>query len=225
MPLINYIPSKDEDFQAWSQNFSTLITATPTAFGLVAGQAVAYAALVASFSAALSAATNPTTRTKPSVASKNVARATLEASSRNLAAVVQGYPSITDTQLAALGLTIRSNSRTPVPSPTTYPILAVVGAGPLQCTVRISDQLTPDLRAMPFGVIAAQIFVKYGTIAPVSIADATFLKVASRQPVRIDFDPSKANQPVSIVAVWQTRRGLIGPMSAVTSTTVIAPSA
>ncbi|MGC4032207.1 MAG: hypothetical protein QM754_10845 [Tepidisphaeraceae bacterium] len=34
----DYLPTKDAEFLAFAKNFSTKITATPTAFGLVAAQ-------------------------------------------------------------------------------------------------------------------------------------------------------------------------------------------
>lgn len=53
-----------------SQSFSTQISATPTAFGLTAPQATAYATLNTTYATAYLAAQDPATRTKGQVAAK-----------------------------------------------------------------------------------------------------------------------------------------------------------
>lgn len=221
MPLINYIPLRDEDLRAWANNFSTLITATPAAFGLTAPQAAAYAALYATYNTSLTTATNPATRTKPTVAAKDSARASLELTSRDFANIVQAFPTITPEQLAALGLTVRTTTRTPVPAPTTAPILGLQNLGVLSADLRFSDETTPDLRAKPFGVWTCEVWVKFGSVPPVSVADCQFLVDASRNPSRLAWPPSQAGETAWLLGRWKTRRGLVGPPSATISTTIV----
>lgn len=222
MATASYIPPKDADFLAWALNFSTLITATPTAFGLIAGQATTYATLYATFNTALAAASNPATRTKVTVAAKNVARAALERNTRLLAGVVQGFPTITPSQLASLGLTVRSPARPPIPVPTTAPILSIVQNGPLTSAVRFADTATPASRAKPFGATGLQLYVKYGTVAPVSVADCTLLGIFTKNPVVVNWPAAQAGMQAWIIARWITRKGLTGPVSTNVSTTIIA---
>lgn len=221
MPGINYIPAGDDAFKAWALNFSTLITATPTAFGLVAGQATAYAALYATYNTSLAAATDPTTRTTVTVAAKDSARASLQANSRLLAGIVQAFPGITPTQLASLGLTVRATTRPPIPAPTTAPIMSIIGNSVLASTLRYSDANTPDSRAKPFGAISLRLYVKYGTVPPVSVADCTLLATVTRNPVNIDWPAAQTGSTAHLIGVWQTRRGLTGPPSPIVSTVVI----
>lgn len=221
MPATNYIPPKDADFRAWALNFSTLITATPTAFGLTAPQATAYAALYAAFNTALNTATDPSTRTKVTVAAKDVARANLESNTRTLAGIVQGFPTITPSQLAALGLTVRSAARPPVPAPVTAPVLSIVSNNVLTSAVRYGDALTPASRAKPFGAVALQLFVKYGTVPPVSIADAALLGTFTKNPCNVDWPPAHAGETAYLIGRWITRKGLTGPSSVTVATTII----
>lgn len=223
MPALNYIPAGDDAFRAWALNFSTLITATPTAFGLTAGQATSYAALYATYNMALLAATDPSTRTRVTVAAKDSARADLEAYSRQLASVAQAFPAITPEQLAALGLTVRSTVRPPIGTPTTAPIVAIVANGVLNSIIRFSDETTPDRRAKPFGAVALQLWVKYGDVPPVSIADMQLLGVLTRNPSMVEFPAAHAGDQAWLVGRWITRRGLVGPQSVTVNTTVIAP--
>ena len=62
----DFLPAKDAELLSWKTDFSAAITATPTDYGLVAGQATAFAALLSAYSAALAIATNPMTRTRGS---------------------------------------------------------------------------------------------------------------------------------------------------------------
>ena len=57
MPNRDYLPHNDAELLAWSSNFSSLITAAPVTYGLVAGQATAYAALHTAYAAKLETAT------------------------------------------------------------------------------------------------------------------------------------------------------------------------
>src|SRR5882762_7926359 len=97
---IDYLPTRDPALGLWTANFSTLITATPTASGLTALQASSYATLDAIWQSALAAATDPGTRTKATVAAKDAGKANVKAASRSLAIVVQSFPGITSDQIA-----------------------------------------------------------------------------------------------------------------------------
>ena len=111
MASTSFLPNTDAALLAWSLNFSTLITATPTAYGLVAGQATAYAALHTAYGTAL-AACDPAIRTRGAVQTKNTARTNLKNSARSLAKIVEGTPTVTNAQKVTLGLNVRS-----LPSP------------------------------------------------------------------------------------------------------------
>src|SRR5205814_710535 len=107
----------DADLLAWVTAYSQKITATPTAYGLVAAQATALAAVVTSFTTALSTATNPATRTRGTVAAKDAARTPLVAMARDLARIINAFPSITNQQRIDLGLTPRKDVVSPINPP------------------------------------------------------------------------------------------------------------
>ena len=72
--LAPYIPAPDASLNNWASNFSTLITAAPATYGLVAGDATAIATVVATWSAAYDLITSPSTKTKDAVQAKNAAK-------------------------------------------------------------------------------------------------------------------------------------------------------
>jgi hypothetical protein len=104
---------KDSVLAAGSANFATKISATPTAYGLVAGQATAYAALNTTFQTAYTTAITPSTRTKATVAAKNSARVPLRKMASDLAKIIDGTPTVTDQQKIDLGLNVRKTPSNP----------------------------------------------------------------------------------------------------------------
>ncbi|HMP07018.1 MAG TPA: hypothetical protein PJ982_11750 [Lacipirellulaceae bacterium] len=217
----DYIPAKDADLDAWALNFSTLITAAPTAYGLVSGQATTFATLRTAFTNSLLLATDPPTRTPVTVAAKDTARALLVTNARQLAAIVQGFPAITPTQLAALGLTVRQTIPTPIPAPVTQPVLSIIGNAGQVVTFNYHDSTTPLARAKPYGVIGVQVQYKLGATPPSGWGDGVMAATFGRSPYRVVMPPTAVGQIVHFNARYVTRRGLVGPINS-TVTTVVA---
>lgn len=215
-----YIPTKDADVLSWSTNFDTLITATPTAYGLTAPQALVYAGLHAAFAASYAAAVAPSTRTIATVATKDTDKFDLLAEARLLANVVQAWPSITPTLLADLGLTVRDVTPTPIAAPTTFPILSVVAASMLAHIMRYADELTPAARKKPFGAIALELWKFVGTTIPAGPEGCSFHGDITKNPAPIAFGSGDGGKLCTYYARWTTRRGLVGPWSAAVTLTV-----
>lgn len=216
----DFLPSRDGDLALWAANFNSLVTATPTAFGLTSGQATTLATANTAFQTALSTATNPATRTKVTVAAKNTAKANLVALVRQYAQIVQGYPPVTDAQLESLGLTVRSTGRTPVPPPTTFPLVSFISTMSTVATLAIADELTPNARKRPFGTIGAEIWVKLGTAPPVALSECTFLGLATRFPARFTLEPAAVGKTAYVWARWVNRKSQPGPLSSIASAVI-----
>lgn len=122
--MSDYIPSTDAGKASWSFNFAALITAAPATYGLLAGDAVTIQAAADDYNAAYALAIDPPTRTAPTVAAKDVARATMEAVCRPYAMQINANPAVTDQSRTDLGLTVRDTTKTPVPPPTNVPIVS-----------------------------------------------------------------------------------------------------
>lgn len=218
----DYIPAKDADLDAFGVNFHTLIAATPATYGLVAADATALAPFVTAYTAALATATDPSTRTQPTVAAKDTARVALVDQLRFLANKVQSASGVSDEAKADLGLTIRDTGPTPIPAPTTYPILAVVGATPLAHGLRYSDSATPAARKKPFGAVSMELRRSVGTVAATDPSAMDFLANVSRNPVSSDFVGADAGKVASYAGRWINAKGQAGPWSAIVSFTVAA---
>jgi hypothetical protein len=224
-----YLPTKDADLDQWAINFSTLITATPTAYGLVAGQATTFATAKSDFTTKLATASNPSTRTKSTVAAKNTSRAALLVLIRAYMKIVQGFPTITPTQLSDLGLTVRKTTPTPIGPPATSPRLTLQSTQGLGIDFRFSDETTPDSRARPFGTAGMELWVKIGPGAPVAIADCVYkglYTVNTNGPgslaARVTFDGADVGKTAYFFGRWINIRGEPGPSSPLASMTIAA---
>lgn len=202
-----YIPAKDVDFENWFLNFSTLLTAAPTTYGLVAGDATAVAALYATWNAAYVLAITPTTRTSVTIADKDAARAAGEAGVRPYAVSISLNSGVADMDKTAIGVTVKKTVPTPVPPPITSPQLALVAATPLQQLFKYSDTSTPTTKAKPPGAIAMQLGYVAGTVPAVDPAQANRFAVVTKSPVAIAIDPADVGKTITWWGRWQTRSG------------------
>lgn len=222
----DYIPAKDADFDAWLTNFSALITATPTAYGLTAPDAVIIAAQKTAFAAALATATDPSTRTAPAVAAKDAARALAVATVRPYAINVKLNASVTNSQRSDLGLTINSFPPTPIPAPVTAPALVLVQATPLSHQLRFYDVTTPTSKAKPYGVIGLEVRRAIGTSPAVDPDSAAYLTTWGKSPNLSTFSSGDVGKVATYFGRWVTRSGpggrqQTGPWSTALAVTVI----
>lgn len=212
----DFIPGTFQDLLAWSLNFSTLITAAPTDYGLVSGDATAYAALHSTYAAAQAAATDPSTRTASTVADRVTARTALVAGARMYARQVQAFPAITPMLLSDLGLTVRDSDNTAVPAPSSNPVVTVDTIQPGQHILRLVDSDTPDSKAKPPGCGGAEVFVYRGTVAPTGFSDYAYAGLASRFLFTVTHSGGDAGKQAYYLARWVTKTGLTGPNSTAT---------
>lgn len=212
----SYIPAKDADLDNWLANFSTRITATPTTYGLTSGDATTIAASVATWSAAYTAAINPSTRTPVTVAAKDTAKVSVVSLCRAYGQQVANNAAVAVQAKIDLGLNPRTNTPTPIPTPTTQPVLTLVASQSLLSTLRYRDATSiPTSRAKPAGTIACLI---YGVTSATPITDPSalsFKMLATKSPFDVEFDSADQGKKWYYAARWVTRTGKMGPFSAI----------
>jgi hypothetical protein len=216
-----YIPPKDADFGPWLDNFSTLITAAPATYGLVASDATAIAAQNTAWAAAYTLAIGAGTRGTANISAKDVARVNAEAVVRPYAQQIANNVGVSVDDKIALGLNARTNPPSPIAAPNTSPILTVIGATPLGHTLRYRDEMaSPSVKSKPFGVIQIQVF---GMVSATVISDPTALPLLgafTKSPVGITWDSTAVGKQAYYAARWVTRTGLVGPWSPIVTFTV-----
>lgn len=209
----SYIPSRDPAFDTWADNFQTQIAASPATFGLAVPDAVAITAAFDLWHAAFVLAITPATRTKPSVAAKDAQRAASTVTFRTYAQQIRANPGVTNEDKALLLITIPDTGRTPIPAPSTQPLLTLVGATPLTHTLRFADANSPDKRAKPFGALQLEVWRTIGVAPVTDPATSDYFGAATKQPFASTFAPADIGKYATYFGRWVTRTGLVGPWS------------
>lgn len=203
----SYIPATDSGFDAWADNFATLLTAGPTAYGEDAASALVVQTAYDNWAAAYLLTTNPATRTPSAIADKDAERVNCDAATRPVAQRINARSSVTNTQRSDLGITIRKTTRTPVPPPATAPALILRSQIPGVAAVQIRDEATPTTKAKPLGVIGVDLHVFVGASPPASFEDYPLAKTTGKTPNSLGFSGAQSGETANVVARWTTRSG------------------
>ena len=217
-----YIPAKDADYDAWASNFATVIAGSPATYGLTSSDAAAITSANTSWHTAYILAVTPATRTSPTIAAKDVAKAASKVTFQSYAQIIQNNAGVTDMAKSAAGLTVRSTGRTPIPAPGTAPILGFVGATPLVATLKYADTSTPSTKAKPFGALQLELWIDIEAIGtPGTLGAAKFYGLFTKSPLAVNFQSGDVGKIAYYYGRWVTRRGLTGPWSAVLNHAII----
>lgn len=221
-----YIPSQDAAFDAWLANFSALITAVPANYGLTAPDDVIIAAAYTDWNAAYLLATNPATRTSPTIAAKDAERALAEQIVRPYAISISRNPAVTNLNKTAVGVNLPNTARTPIPPPLTVPGLTLIGAIHFVHTLGFRDTSTPTTKAKPFGAIGMELWRTLAVGPATDPATATQIGVLTKSPNTIGYTSPDVGKTATYWGRWVTRSGpggnaQQGPFSAALSALVI----
>ena len=218
----SWIPQSDNALDPFVNNFQTLIAATPTNYGLVAADATAITAAYTTWHAAFLAATNPTTRTKATVATKNTQKANVLAVVRRYATTIRANLGVSDALKVGLGLHIKDATPSPVPAPTTKPELSITKIDTGYQEVSARDEGSAAPRARPVGSVGLLLYRAVGN-APASLpTEATFLTFIGRPEIQSNFDTSDRGKIATYFARWTNARGEVGPWSNPVSAAIAA---
>lgn len=214
----SYIPTTDSGFAAWLLNFSTLLTLSPTTYGLVAGDATAVAAQNTAFQSAYSTATDPGTRTPAAVAAKDAAKSSALVVVRPLGVQISQNPGVTDENKTAIGVTVRKLVPSPVPTPTALPLVSVLFLQALLASLKVVSADTPTSKAKPFGCVAVQVFCSIGTMAATDPSQLAFVNSFTKIPLTLNFTSADRGKIASVAVRYATRGGIggvakVGPFS------------
>lgn len=216
-----YIPSKDANLSNWATNFSSLITAGPGTYGLVAADAVTIAAAVGAFNAAYAVVTSPSTKTAEAVSAKNTSRVTMLQTVRPYAQQIALNAGVSSADKIALGLNPRTSTPSPITPPVSNPVLVFQYAGNLSIALRYRDSAAGvSVKAKPYGVFSCEI---YGAVSATPITDpATLMHLvsATKSPLTIVRSAADAGKQLYLAARWKTRTGGYSPWSPIVNFTV-----
>jgi len=212
------VPTKDSLLVPWGSNFDTKVTASPTTYSLVAGQATAFHAAYTPYVTAYNAvatAREAGTRSKVLTATKDAAKATLLRLARELYAIVQDSNSVSAANKEDVGVKVRKTTQTPVPPPAEAPGIAVLATVGNTVKLRLFDVTDPVRRRRPPGTDGAAIFSFVGVTAPTEESGWNFEGNTGVTDISINFPPATpAGAKVWFSAFWFNQRKQRGPAAA-----------
>lgn len=216
-----YLPTQDVPLSTWALNFSNLITASPSTYGLAAIDASAIQAVVQDYVAKLAIATTEATRTKVTIADKDTARNVMTALIRPYAIIIQSNVGVSQSDKTALGLTLRKTTKTPIGTPSSAPTLSVLSqvTGDIRMSYHNPD-VAPKVKSKPAGVIQVELAAATSPTVVTDPATLPFVALVTKSPFHFHPDPSDKGKTVYYAGRWVTRRGLVGPWSAIGSVVV-----
>ncbi len=204
-----YIPPRDADFDTWLLNFTTKLTAAPTTYGLIAGDATACAAQYTAWHAAYLATTIPATRTPVTIATKDTAKITALLVIRPYAQRIAVNPAVTNGDKVAIGVNPRGTVPTPVPAPTSFPVLGLISITPGQAQIKYHDSALGTGKNKPVGAIGMELWLGTGTTPITPPTGLSYQNTFTKSPLFVD-TTGHAGATVQLFARWITRSGPAG---------------
>ena len=218
--MSDFIPSNDDDFNAFFTILGTYAGGNYGVLGLTADQGAALHAALVDWQTAFTAWEHEQSVYKSAFEAKDAARAAGIVLIRQTNAIAQALPGIADATLASAGLPIHKTTRTPAPDIETHPVLYRVDNEHLLQRLWFSDSATPGSKAKPPGAAACeirQLLVAPGGAAPTDPDAMPFLAIDTKSPHRTDFTAPDVGKMAYYAQRWTNTRGVPGPWSVVSS--------
>ena len=215
----NFYVGTNAQVVAGAANFASLIATGFASYGLTTAQATAFGTLNTALQSSYSEAIEPTTRTRVTIAQKNLALRNMRANAVLLAKIIYATPTVSDAQLIGLGLLPRA-TRTPIPAPTTAPVVEVGVVSGRLVNLRLHSA-DSERRGMEHGAKGANVYSYVGATPPADARDYFFEGMTTRTNTQVLFPHSIASgATVWLSARWVSARGQLGPASAPVSFTL-----
>lgn len=215
-----YIPNADGAAASWAINFDAIVAVDFASLGVTAPEAAAITLAVSDYTAALTLATDPLTRTPVTIAAKNTAKAAMLATVRPIAQRIAINPLIDDMTKTSLGLNPHNAAPSPIAAPTTFPLLDILRATPGQFRLQYRDSETPDTKAKPYGVVHMERWVSIGMVVAPSPDAAVYFGPQTKSPGVLDFQIGDAGKIATVFGRWVNVNGLTGPWSSGVAMTI-----
>jgi hypothetical protein len=158
----------------------------------------------------------PETRTKASfVELETVEKAIVPLFRQFYTGMLKNNPLVTDTDLTLMGLPTRSEGRTPVPVPVTWPVGAPDTSTQRRVTIHFADSAHSESKAKPYGVHGAEIrWAVFDSLKEgVSLEELVESSFDTRSPFHLDFKEGDSGKLFYYALRWENTRGDKGPFS------------
>jgi hypothetical protein len=155
---------------------------------------------------------DPAQRTPLITFIKNEKRKAYEKLLRILVQMLESNPLVTDDDRRAMGIAIRSKTRTPVPPPDTYPEY-IIDTSLIRCLIIFFRDLGSKSKAKPRGIHGAEIRWAILDHPPLSVDELIHSGFNTRSPFKLTFSERERGKTVYFCLCWENTRGVKGPWS------------
>jgi hypothetical protein len=217
MSKFDYIPRRDEDFQAFVNPLTDYVKRHGDRFNIPESRVSELDTVRTAFNAAMAAAGNAETRTAAAVLKKTQARTALEECTRQFVAeFLVRNRLVTDEDRQNMRVPIHKKTHTRAGIPTTFPILKRF----IYLASRVYELFVQDSvhegRARPDQVRGFEVGYLTGvaglTVVPEMFTHSLFFTTS---PARINFPPEAIGLTLYVAFRWENTRGEKGPWSEV----------
>jgi len=209
----DYIPRTDAGFQAWLFNFSSLIQQDWNQYQLTEADSIVISGHYAAYNAIYQQCQQPSVRTISLLQQKDAVKASAMGSCRVYAQIIKNNQGVDNESKSALGLHIDDNTPSPIPVPSTAPMLAITGAFSGEHIIRYVDETTPTSRRKPHGVQFIEIYRNIASGPNPVESDAEPVGLFGKQPVNIPQDQVNTGLTSTYFGRWVNTKGEVGPWS------------
>ena len=217
---MTYIPDADSEFNDWAKVYAEYININHLALGLTVAQNTDLQALFTTWETDYDAHVAEQATASSLVEKKDDSRKFLEEKVRELTNLMQASTTVTDEQKAALQITIRKTTKTPVAVPTTRPVGIVDNSNRLEHSIKFFDEETPNSIKKPDGVRGCEVWHKIDGPPPADASELTYVATDTRTPYIVHYDGSDAGKMAHYWLRWINKRDETGPWSETVSVTI-----
>jgi hypothetical protein len=217
-----YIPRPDAGFDDWQLNLTVKVAPKAPAWNIPSDAVADLQAVKATWTTAYAAFLNPATRSPLIVQDKQKARKAYEKALRKFVKYyLANNPALTDHDLKDLGLTVPSDTRTPVPVATDYPACTVDTSMVGHVTFHFYDKDGEHKRAKPEGQHGAELGWAILDAPTVEWDDLSHSAFDTHTPLTLSFAGHDRGKTLYYALRWENMRGAKGPWSPIAA--VIVP--
>lgn len=210
----DYIPSTEEDFNDFQDQFEKVVVINGVAWGIPALTVTSITNAKTDWVAKYAAGKPEADPTSAQRQAKNDSR---KVYTQLIRQVVKQYirfnPVVTNDDLVTLGLSVPDTTRTRSAPPDHSPTENVDAIEHLQHKIRITDPKNPNTKAKPKGVARINVYRYVGTTQPVSIADYKFDGTSTKFLYTSKFDETDVGKKAWYITQYENTRGERGPLS------------
>jgi hypothetical protein len=211
------MPHNDVVFNVWQGNFVTNVDANATPWGVPATKVTELKGNQTAWTTVYGKVSNWSNTTPTDRLAKKSEKKTYTKYMRGFVKeFLINNSKLTDSDRELLGLTVKSETRTPVAVPVSYPTGKVDVSVNHQHSIHFKDSKT-GAKAKPEGVYGAEIWTKVGGEAPKADADYTYLDVCTKTPYLAIYEVADVAKNIYYRMRWINTRGKHGPWSTVIS--------